>query len=357
MNSSNTSKKQRRGWLRSTVAILGVGSLATACASGDAADADGGEYDDWPERPISIIVGVGAGGNTDLNSRALANGLSDELGVPVNVTNMEGGNTGIALEHILQQPADGHTLLGMAESIRGVCVLGYHESVVGEDEDWIPLVSVEFPGVLSVAADSPYEDMQDLLDEIEANPGSLQYSAADVGSVWNILGQYLQNDGGLEIENISYDGSAPSQNAVMRGEVDFVISSFGEQQALIEGDELRPLAAMTPESYEFEGSTVPSIVDFVPEIEEKLPFPGWQGIGIPAETPDEIVDRFYEAYSTVIASEDYIDFVDNLRGDITNYEIDESVQVVTEQAQALTQDLVDFGMASTGPEECGVTSP
>lgn len=256
---------------------------------------------DFPKQNITLAVVWGAGGGTDTCNRIIAAEMQQFLGVNINVINKTGGVGGsIGMLYGYSQKHDGYTLTGLSESNVTAGVQG------GWDKNfnvWDVFIVGGSPDIISVTPDSPYQSLKDLIEAAKSKPGSIKAGASAAGSIHHLNLLALENGSGAKFNFIPYTGSAPSQNAAMAGEVTVVVTSLAEQQQLLRGGKLRPLAMLIPEPFEVEGlGTIPSSFDSYPGLSKYLPISQAIGFAIPADVPADrkavLVDAFNKAMAT-----------------------------------------------------------
>lgn len=271
------------------VSIVCIVAMLAACGQ-EAATETQTTSSEWPERPINIVVGFAAGGNTDMVPRTLAPLFQEKLGQSVTVTNMEGGTGGIAADYVAQSDHDGYTLLNAPESLRILKEMGYHDSEIGKD--WDILMSSIYNSCICVRKDSQFTDFGQLLDYVRANPNALKISASSIGTMWHVQSQVLANRYDFKLEFIPYQGSTPAQTALLAGEVDVCLSGIGEIGELLRSGDVVALCTFNDTPYEMKNvGTFPAITDWIPEVKDILPFGSWQALCVPADTPQEIKDK------------------------------------------------------------------
>lgn len=256
---------------------------------------------DFPKQNITLAVVWGAGGGTDTCNRIIAAEMQKFLGVNINVINKTGGVGGsVGMMYGYSRPHDGYTLTGLSESNVTAGVQG------GWDKNfnvWDVFIVGGSPDIISVTPNSPYQSLKDLIEAAKSNPGSIKAGASAAGSIHHLNLLALENGSGAKFNFIPYNGSAPSQNAAMAGEVSVVVTSLAEQQQLLRGGKLRPLAMLIPEPFEVEGlGSIPSSFDSYPGLSKYLPISQAIGFAIPADVPEDrkavLVDAFNKAMAT-----------------------------------------------------------
>src|SRR5690625_3753963 len=220
------------------VGAAAVGSAALVTLTSSAAAA-------YPERAITIIVPWGAGGGTDATARIIASILEEELGQSVSVVNRTGGSGVVGHTAIAEAEADGYTL-GLATV--EITMMHWQGLTDLTWEDYTPLALMnEDPAAVQVAADAPYDKLQDLLDAIEADAGAFQASGTGQGGIWHLAIAGMLNDLDQDPAAVAWvpsQGAAPGLQDLVAGGVDIVPCSLPEARSLIEAGRVKSLAIM-----------------------------------------------------------------------------------------------------------------
>ncbi len=255
----------------------------------------------FPKRDITNVVVWSAGGGTDTCNRIASAEMAQFLGVNINVINKTGGVGGsVGMSYGYSRPHDGYTLTGLSESCVTAGVQGGWDQRM---DVWDYFIVGGSPDVISVTPNTPYQSLKDLIEAAKANPGSIKAGASAAGSIHHLNLLALENGTGAKFSFIPYTGSAPSQNAAMAGEVSLVVTSLAEQQQLLRGGKLRPLAMLIPEAFNVEGlGSIPSAFDSYADLSKYLPISQAIGMAVPADTPADVkavlVDAFKKAMAT-----------------------------------------------------------
>ncbi|WIJ25264.1 Bug family tripartite tricarboxylate transporter substrate binding protein [Devosia sp. RR2S18] len=252
------------------------------------------EYEWQPDRPINLIVPWGAGGSTDQVTRVTAPILAEALGVEVVVVNQPGASGAIGTQEVLNAPRDGYTWTANAIANNAT----YAVSGLLEDtdiDDWHIYLSVANVPVVSVPADSEFDDFGELLAALEERGLDITVATAGITSSGGTAIAALADEAGFDYNMITYDGGGPAAIATASGEAMVTTQLAVEQTELIRGGRLKPLAVLSDEPLVLEGvEPVPPITEWLPDMELA---PDYFGIFIPTGVPDEVVatmDRIWE---------------------------------------------------------------
>src|SRR6516164_2309062 len=239
---------------------------------------------DYPTRPVRILVGYAAGGPLDTSARLMAQWLSDRLGQQFVVENRPGAGSNIATEAVVRARPDGYTLLQASASNAWNATL-YENLKFNFIHDIVPIASVRrAAGVMEVNPSLSAKTVAQFIAYAKANPGKINMATAGVGSAPHLYGELFKMMAGVDLVTVNYSGSASALPDLIGGQdqvmFDVVISSIGH----IRAGKLRPLGVTTATRLEVLPD-VPPIGDFVPGYEAS----SWDGIGAPIGTPREII--------------------------------------------------------------------
>jgi putative tricarboxylic transport membrane protein len=256
----------------------------------------------FPKRDITNIVVWSAGGGTDVCNRIISAEMSKILGVNINVVNKTGGVGGsVGMADAYSKPHDGYTLCGLSESCVTAGVQGGWDKRMNV---WDFFIVGGSPDLVSVTPSTPYKTLKDLIDAAKKDPGAVKSGASASGSIHHLNLLALEKGSGAKLNFIPYTGSAPAQNAAMTGEVQVVITSLAEQQQLIRGGKLRPLAMLIPSSFEVaDVGKIPSAFDGYPGLKQYLPISQAIGFGVPADVPKEVKSAIESAFKKAMATD------------------------------------------------------
>jgi len=257
---------------------------------------------DFPKRDLTNVVVWSAGGGTDTCNRIASAEMAQFLGKNVNVINKTGGVGGsVGMSYGYSQPHDGYTLTGLSESCFTAGVQGgWNERM----DVWDYFIVGGSPDVISVTPNTPYQSLKDLIEAAKSKPGSIKAGASAAGSIHHLNLLALENGTGAKFSFIPYTGSAPAQNAAMAGEVSLVVTSLAEQQQLLRGGKLRPLAMLIPDAFNVEGlGSIPSAFDSYPGLSKYLPISQAIGMAVPADTPADVKAVLEAAFKKAMATE------------------------------------------------------
>jgi len=241
----------------------------------------------YPSRPLRLIVGFAPGGGVDINARMLAPKLSEYLGQQVVVENVPGAGTNIANERVAKSAPDGYTLLINTAAV-AINMSLYRNLPFDTLRDFAPVsVFSESPNVLVVNAKLAAQNVKELIAMARSAPGKLNYSSAGVGTTQHLAAELFKLRTGTFIVHIPYKGTAPSMTALIAGEVDLSFANIPSIQGHLKSGRLRALAA-TAARRDPQLPEVPTMKEAGVEGVEVVV---WYGVLAPAATPREIVQK------------------------------------------------------------------
>ncbi len=278
-------------------AVIG---LAMAAAAG------GALAQNWPDRPITLIVPWGAGGGTDAVARMVASLMERDLGQPVNVVNRTGGSGVVGHSAIAAAPADGYTIGMITVEIS----MMHHQKLTElTPASYTPLALVNLdPAGLQVRADSPYKSVADVLAAVKANPGKFKASGTGQGGIWHLALAGLLRDAKVDPAAVPWvpsNGAASGLQDLAAGGVEFVPCSLPEARSLIDAGKVRSLAVM--------GKTRAALFPNVPTLKESTGSDwatgAWRGIAAPKGLPAPVAARLEASVKKAYDSKEYKDFM------------------------------------------------
>ncbi len=250
----------------------------------------------FPSKPVRLIVTYPPGGSSDLMARLMAKKLNEIWGQPVIVDNRPGAAGSIGMDFAARQPADGYffVLANFGPALVNPLMSKVSYNM---EKDFIPISLIASgPNVLVVPANSPYKSLQDLLTAAKAKPNSLNFGTSGAGSMSHIATEMIMREANVQMVHVPYKGGGLALIDLMAGQIDFIVSDALPAAEHIKSGKLRPLAITS-------GSRT-SLVPGVPTFSE-AGLPGfialsWWGIYLPTGTPKDIQDKYYSSLVTIM---------------------------------------------------------
>ena len=240
----------------------------------------------YPTRPIRLIVGYPAGGPTDITARLIGQWLSDHLGKPIVIENRPGVSGSLATEAVVRAAPDGYTLLlaGVWDTINATL---YRNLNFNFANDIAPVAGlIRYSNVMLVPASFSAQTVPEFIAYAKANPGKVNMAAPGVGTSQHLSGELFNMMTGLNLTAVQYRGSALALTDLMASQVQVMFDAIPSSIPHIKSGRLRALA-VTAAARSEALPDVQSVADFVPGYDAS----GWNGIGAPKSTPNEVIAR------------------------------------------------------------------
>jgi tripartite-type tricarboxylate transporter receptor subunit TctC len=204
------------------------------------------QTDNYPTRPVTLVVPFPAGNSGDVLWRTLGEALGKEWGKPLVVDNKPGSGGALGAQLVMKAPADGYTLL---HGSSGPIAIGPHlnKSVTYDPrKDFTPIMLVAgVTQAIVVRTDSRFKTVQDLMAYAKTNPGKLNYGSAGTGSTQHLTGELFKQRAQVFITHVPYRGAAPAYTDLLGGQVDFVVDSISSAVPFVQAKQMRILAVST----------------------------------------------------------------------------------------------------------------
>ena len=259
--------------------------------------------DDYPTRPITMIVPFPPGGVADITARPVAEAMGRILKEPVVVENRAGAGGGVGMQYVSRAKPDGYTILMALSSIS---IIPVADKVLGRDPMYqlnqlVPIARFTAdPTVLAVRADSPYKSVKDLLEAARKSPGSVPYGSSGNYGTMHVPMEMLANVGGVKMLHVPFTGAGPAIVALLGGQVDAISTGPSTVAGHVKGGKIRVLATWGEARH-------PAFPD-VPTLKElgyDAQFSQWTGLFVPAGTPEPVIAKLREAAKAVVADANF----------------------------------------------------
>jgi len=256
--------------------------------------------DDYPSRPVKIIVPFGVGGPTDVYTRDIAAELQQLLRQAFIMENRPGAGTTIGTEFVANATPDGYTLL-MVSGTQTVNETLYQKKSYSLMRDLAPISPLmDSDLVLVVHPSVPAKNLAELIALAKAKPGTLNYGSSGPGSNYHMAGELLKNITGIDIVHVPYKGSSGMRTDILSGQIQLLFDSVPTMAPLIKSEMVRPIGTS--------GKTRSPILPDVPTLDE-AGAPGfqaslWVGFMAPKNTPQPIVDLLSRTITSILQRPD-----------------------------------------------------
>ncbi|MFL5001317.1 MAG: Bug family tripartite tricarboxylate transporter substrate binding protein [Xanthobacteraceae bacterium] len=270
-----------------TAVVVG---LVLARASGAAAQ-------DYPVRPVTIVVPYTPGGSTEIMSRLVGQKLEEKLGKPVLIEMKPGAGTVIGASAVAKSVPDGYTLLMATPTPMAINVAIYKNLPYDPRTDLVPLAMVaQAPFILLVNPSLPVTSVPELIGFAKSNPGQLSYGSGGVGAPHHLYAELLKSMTGIQMTHVPYKGSLPALNDVIAGHIQLMFCDIPPAAGMIQAGKVRAIGV----------STKARLAAFpqVPTVDESgvpgFDVAGWFMLTAPAETPRSIIDKLHAALKSIL---------------------------------------------------------
>jgi len=271
---------------------LAIGAILAGTLAG------GAIAQEWqPTEPVTIVVPWSAGGSTDSVTRVVAEVLTEAVGQTFVVVNQPGASGSVGTRSVWEAPHDGMMFAaGAAADLGAYPVMDMLDVPLS---DWQLYLHVANPSLVSVPADSPYEDFGQLLEALQASGDPITASSAGLTSAGAISLDAIDTAaGGINYQQITYEGGAPAVTSTVAGETQMTAQTAVEQVDMIRAGRLRPLAVVASSPLELQDfGSVPPITDWLPEIAVA---PNYFGLFLPADAPAEVIATMDRVWAEVL---------------------------------------------------------
>ncbi len=254
--------------------------------------------DNFPYKPVRIIVPAAPGGTTDIAARLLADRMGSALGQNIVVENRAGAAGIIGVQAFLAAAPDGYTLL-MGNIGPNAINYALYKNLSYKPEDMIPITTViSNPNVLVVHPAVAAKNVGELVALAKANPGKLSFASSGRGQSVHMSGELFRFKTGIDIAHVPYKGTGPALIDVLAGQVNMIFSSLPSTMGYIRGGRLRALAVTGKQR----SPELPEVPTMVEAGYADFEVTGWFGLFTAAKTPRPVIDKIYAAAKSVLAS-------------------------------------------------------
>ena len=268
---------------------------------------------DYPNKPIKVLVGYAPGGAVDLVARTLGQNLSASMGQSIVIENKPGAGTNIAVKQLIDSPADGYTLMVAANALAANMSL-YKPQPFDIDKDITPIAMIgRVPVVLAVPAESKYQKLSDLISAAKANPDFITYGTPGNGGAPHMAMKLFEQSSGISLKQIPYKGGAPAITDLIGGQLDLVAVNMLEIAPHAKSGKLKIIAVMSAKRS--------PIFPEVPTVAESG-FPGfeasvWYSLIAPAKTPASIVKTLHAQVEKALQSKEMSERLGSIGGEVS----------------------------------------
>lgn len=258
--------------------------------------------ENFPSKPLKIVVPNAAGGAADMTARAVGQKLAEALGFSVVVENKPSAGGIVAGEQVAKSEPDGHTLL-LISSGTAVSAALFKQLPFDTLQDFAPVSKLaSFDLVIAVSEGGKFKSMAELLAFARANPGKLNIGTPQLGTTQNLAAELFKASAGIEFQTVPFNGTPPVITALRGGQIDAMVDILGPLMSQISSKALRPVALL--------GEKRASALPDVPTVRESggalanFNVTSWNGLAVPAKTPKDVVTKLHREIQIALANAD-----------------------------------------------------
>ena len=250
----------------------------------------------YPTRPVRIVVGFPPGGGVDITARLIGQWLSERFGQPFIIENRPGAGSNIATEAVVRAPADGYTLL-LVGAFNAVNATLYDKLNFNFIRDVAPVATIYYaPNVMAVHPSFPAKTILEFIAYSKSNPGKVNMGSGTPGAAMHMSGELFKIMAGIDMVPVPYRGAGPALTDLLAGQVQVSFPTMPASIEHIRTGKLRALAVTTAKRSEALPG-IPTVGEFLPGYEAS----NWYGVGIPKNTPAEIIDKLNKEINAGLA--------------------------------------------------------
>jgi tripartite-type tricarboxylate transporter receptor subunit TctC len=297
---------------------------------------------DYPTKPVRWIVGYPAGGSTDILARLIGQWLSARLGQQFIIENRPGAGNNLGTEQVVRAAPDGYTIL-LVNPANAINTTLYEKLSFNFVRDIAPVAGlIRVPNVMEVNPAVPAKTVPEFIAYAKANPGKINMASAGSGSSQHMAGELFKMMAGVDMVHVPYRGAAPALTDLLAGQVQVMFDNMTSSVEHVRAGRLRGLAVTTAARSEALPD-LPIVGDFVPSYEAS----GIYGIGVPKDTPPDIVDKLNREINAAISDPKIKARLADLGGLILSGSSTEFAKVLTEEVEKWGK-VVKFSGAKPG---------
>ena len=256
---------------------------------------------DYPAKPVRILVPFAPGGAVDTSTRILTQKMTERLGWNFVVENRPGGNGFIATTAVAKAPADGYTLLMAHTGEFAVNPALFAEVPYDLERDFVPITMVSDAPMLYLAKSAAnFNNFQELVREAKAKPGTITFSSAGTGSINHLAGEWLALAAGIKLQHVPYKGGAPAAQAVGAGDVDFGVMAVPGATPFLKSGKGKVIGITTAKKSPLNPEWATPRDGGIPDLDASI----WVGLFAPKGTPQPVVDKVNTEVRKTLADAD-----------------------------------------------------
>lgn len=330
------------------------GCVMAAALAGCSSAGTPAKEDSYPSKDIQGSIMWSAGGVCDITSRAIGAAAKEGLGADIIFTNRAGSGGAVSTTYVNAQNADGYELLFGAENPQIAKVMGTAEI---DYDDFIPInLYCTTYAAVSVSKDSPYNTLEELMDDILAKPGQIVMATTGAGGLPEVVASMFADVVGIEPILVPFDGENECMTAIMGGNASYTITTLGSAASFYASGDIKILAMLSEEpvpGYE----DVPTVLGVYPDFAKYLPWGPFYGVFVKKGTDQAVVDKLTEVFAQAAEDQDFLDLIAANGCFPLGLSGDEAVEYLLKYRSVTSWLLYDSGAAQISPEDFGIAKP
>jgi tripartite-type tricarboxylate transporter receptor subunit TctC len=264
----------------------------------------------YPSKPVKVIVPWAPGGAVDVATRKVAQKLADQMGQPFVVENKPGASSTIGASLAVNSPPDGYTLVANDMSY-SLLPYVFKKLPFDHEKDLVPISTTMIaPYAIAVKADGPYRNLQDLLKAAKASPGKLTYGTGGPGSAPHFATESLSMAAKMDLLHVPYKGAADAMTALIGGQIDLVMASVPSLVSQVKGGKARILAVSGDKRL----PVLPDVPTFAEAGLKEFGILNFNGLWAPKGTPPAVIARLQAEIAKAVAAPDVQAFFEQQGG-------------------------------------------
>jgi tripartite-type tricarboxylate transporter receptor subunit TctC len=272
-------------------------TLWGALLGGLLAASTGAAAQDWPTRPVTMVVPFAAGGGLDVAARNLAQRIGEVLGQSVVIENVGGAGGMIGSARVAKAPPDGYTFVFGNSGTHAANQTLYKKPLYDAAADFEPVILfIELPRVMSVRKDLPVSNLQEFIAYAKANHAKMQFGSAGIGSASHVGCVLLNQAIGVEVTHLPFRGSGIAMQELVAGRHDYMCEVISTSMSQIQGDTVKPIAMMSLQR----SKVLPNVPTAHEQGLKDFDASAWYGFFLPKGTPEPIVKKLNAAVSQTL---------------------------------------------------------
>ena len=302
--------------------------FAACCIAAVTLPAYAAKADDYPNKPVKVVVPFPPGGATDVVGRLVADRLQRALGQPFVVENRSGASGNIGVAEVVRSAPDGYTLVIGAPQTLTINPQLFDNLTFDPQKDLDPIIMVaSVPNVLITNKDLPVNSVSELIDYAKKNPGKVRYGSSSIGSTPHLSAEMFNSMAGVKIQHIPYRGSSPALQDLIGGQIEMMFDNLPASLPQIKAGNVKALAVTTREP----SKSAPDLPTLDSSGLKGFESRGWFSVLAPAGTDIKIRQRINDEINAALKDPDFLTKLQNVGADPVGGSIEDFQQAMKDE--------------------------